>query len=635
MESNDGIFAARRDALWADVVRPLHRLYGHRPDFDEVLAQVEQTVAQAYAERSEDLKAADEGHLVTPDWYQRSDMIGYVCYADRFAGDLAGVGDRLDYLDQLQVNYLHLLPLLKPRPGPNDGGYAVADYRQVDPRLGTMADLRTLAAKLRAHQISLVVDLVCSHTAAEHEWARKARAGDQDYRDYYWFFDDRGEPDQWEEHLVEVFPDSAPGNFTWLDDVSQWVWTTFHPYQWDLNYTNPAVFREMLEVMCFLANQGVEVLRLDALGFMWKRTGTSCRDQPETHLLVQAFRALTKIVAPGLLLLANAPVAQETLVSYLGHGESTNKECELAYHNTLMAAIWSALAEQKAGLLATVLRDAPEIPSGTAWITYGRNHDDIGWTGITDEAAARIGADGWAHRDFLSKFYAGKFPGSFARGEIFQYDRLTGESRNSGTMASLAGLDAAPELPEGFERSRATELAIARILLIHGIVLAFGGLPVIYGGDELGLRNDPGFRDDPERAGDNRWMHRSVMDWQAAARRFDPGTIECRIFSGIAHLAEIRKSVPAFHAQAETVPVETGNERVFGLLRRSPRGTVLLLANVSDTAYSIGLHSAAWFGPGKPLRNLITGHPEERTVRMNPYQVMWLAEIPARDQPLS
>ncbi|WP_176451802.1 amylosucrase [Enemella dayhoffiae] len=626
MEPLDSTFTARRDALWPQVLRPLRQLYGHRADFAEVLTRLERACEQAYADRSAELRALDQRRLVTPDWFQRPEVIGYVCYVDRFAGTLSGVGDRLEHLQQLGVTLLHLMPLLESRPAPNDGGYAVTDYRSVRPDLGTIDDLRELAGTLRGRGMSLVVDLVCNHTAAEHEWARRARAGEQKYRDYYWFYPDRTEPDRWEQTLPEVFPDFAPGNFSWLPDAEQWVWTTFNDYQWDLNYTNPAVFAEMLETLLFLANAGVEVLRLDAVAFMWKRLGTNCQNQPEAHLLLQAFRALTSIVAPGVLLLAEAIVAPDDLVDYLGRGEGTGVECQLAYHNVQMVMLWSALAEQGVRLTRTVLNAMPPIPPNTSWLTYARLHDDIGWA-ITDELAAAAGLDGFAHRGFLSDFYSGEFGGSYARGEVFQANPRTGDRRISGSLASLAGLEAALQLT-GTERGQQVDLAVRRILLLHALVLSIGGLPLIHSGDELGQLNDRSYLADPDLAPDNRWMHRPPLDWRAAERRFDPDTVECRIFSGIANLVQARRRTPQLHAQAGSRVVDVGNDHVLGVLRESPRGIVLVLANVSARAYSIGLHSVPWFTPGAGLRDLISGHPESRTLRMEPYQVRWIAELP-------
>ncbi|MCA9923224.1 MAG: hypothetical protein KC421_12670, partial [Anaerolineales bacterium] len=340
------IFRIRFTQHIEDVIRPLSLLYANRPDYETWLGKLLHIVAQRYAQRSVELRLLDIARSSEPDWFQQSKMLGYVAYTDRFAGTLNGVGEKIPYLNELGINYLHLMPLLKPRNGPNDGGYAVQDYRQIDPKLGSMDDLANLAAKLRHNHISLCIDLVCNHTAKEHEWAQKAMAGDPVYQDYYLMFPDRTLPDQYELTVREIFPEFKSGSFTFYEKINQWVWTTFNEFQWDLNYANPAVFAEMMDIMLFLANQGVEVLRLDAVAFMWKRMGTDCENQPEAHYILQAFRALSRMAAPALLLLAEAIVPPPQLVPYLGRGAAANKECEIAYHNVFMVMMWSALAER-------------------------------------------------------------------------------------------------------------------------------------------------------------------------------------------------------------------------------------------------------------------------------------------------
>lgn len=622
-DAERGIFRTRRDALWPDVVRPLQLLYGSRPDFAQVLGDLEAVVAQAYAERSLELRLLDERRLSTSSWFQRPEMVGYVCYTDRFVGELSAVQDKIPYLKELGVTYLHLMPLLKPRPGANDGGYAVEDYRAVDPRVGSMADLRELADHLRDQGISLVVDLVCNHTAKEHEWARRAVAGDPVYQGYFYLYPDRAMPDQWEATLPEIFPDFAPGNFTWNAECERWVWTTFNEFQWDLNYTNPAVFAEMLGVITFLANQGVEVVRLDAVAFMWKRLGTNCQNQPEAHAILQAFRALTRICCPGVILLAEAIVSPGDLVPYFGVGEATNKECELAYHNVYMVALWSALAEGNVRLLTHTLQAMPPIPSMTAWLTYSRLHDDIGWA-VSDENAAAVGLNGFWHRYFLSDFYSGITPGSFAVGEVFQENPQTRDRRISGSLASLAGLQRARKSGD----EHLIDLAIARILLLHNLVLAFGGVPLIYMGDEIGLLNDHSYLDDPDLADDNRWIHRPPMDWLAAELRNHPDTIEFRLFQGLAHLTRLRAQTYALHARAGTEALTFDNEHVFALFRTSARGRVLVLANMTDREQWVSLHGFDRFGPLSGLHDLVADQWVGWDVPLAPYQVRWVVPTP-------
>lgn len=623
------IFRLRFELYLNDALRPLQKLYGERHDYESVIARFVDIVARAYAQRPQDLRLLDLRRQAQPDWFQQSAMVGYVCYADRFAGDLKGVAQHIPYLKELGITYLHLMPLLRPRPGPNDGGYAVMNYRQVNPELGTMSDLAGLAGQLRQNGISLCVDLVCNHTAKEHRWAQQAMAGDPVYQDYYWMFPDRAMPDRYERTLPEIFPDFKPGNFTYYGAIDRWVWTTFNEFQWDLNYSNPAVFAEMLEIILFLANHGVEILRLDAVAFMWKRLGTDSQNQPEAHYLLQAFRALSRLAAPGLLLKAEAIVGPHRLIHYLGRGKATNKECELAYHNLFMVLMWSGLAERRAVLMTHALQELPETPSGCAWITYARCHDDIGWA-VSDEDAAAVGLSGPLHRAFLSDFFGGRFAGSFARGATFQFNPRTGDRRISGSMASLAGLEVAQERQDPLE----IELAVRRILLLHNLMFAFGGIPLIYMGDELGLLNDYGYLNDRDLAGDNRWMHRPVMDWNRAAERYDERSTAAQIYQGILALVAARKATPALHAQARTEAVYIHNDHVFALKRVSPRGRVLVLANMSEAVQTISEQRLRELGFDLPLVDLISGRELANTAALSlaPYETLWLARHPGDER---
>jgi amylosucrase len=522
-------------------------------------------------------------------------MVGYACYADRFGGTLAGVRERLDYLAELGVTYLHLMPLLAPREGPNDGGYAVADYDAVDPRLGTMADLEELAAELHRRGVALCVDLVLNHTAREHDWARRAMAGDPAYRDFYLVFPDRTEPDAYERTLPEVFPDIAPGSFTHVPEMGGWVWTTFNDFQWDLDHANPAVFRAMLATMLSLANHGVDVLRLDAVPFLWKRLGTDCQNQPEAHLLVQAWRGLTRVAAPGLLFKAEAIVAPEMLVQYLGAHERYRPECDLAYNNQLMVLLWSSLAARDARLAATALARLRPAPGRTGWVTYLRCHDDIGWA-VSDTDAGAVGLAGFDHRVFLARYFAGEFPGSFGRGAKFQ-ETPWGEARTSGMAATLCGIEAALDAGDEVE----LEAAVRRLETLYAVVFSFGGVPLLWMGDELALRDDRAWAADPAHTGDNRWLHRPAMDWAAAGRRHSPGTLEGRVFGLVRRLVDARRSQLALRAGGETVVYAPDDPHVLAYRRRHERSAPLLaLANFSDGWQSVDLGLVAGAGIAEP-----------------------------------
>lgn len=621
------IFRIRYELYIPDVLRPLQLLYGDRPDLSKQLERMLNVVARGYVNRPEELRLLDIRRASEPDWFQQPKMIGYMCYVDRFAGSLKGVIEKIPYLKELGITYLHLMPLLKPRPGPSDGGYAVMDYRQTNPDYGTMEDLRELATHLRHEGISLCIDMVCNHTAKEHEWARKAVGGDSVYRDYYYMFPDRTMPDQYERTLPEVFPDFAPGNFTFYEDCQRWVWTTFNEYQWDLNYRNPTVLAEMLDIMLYLGNQGVEILRLDAVAFMWKRMGTNCQNQPEAHYILQAFRALTRIAAPGLIFKAEAIVSPDQLLPYLGVGAATNKECEIAYHNSFMVLLWSSLAERRVVLMTHALQQMPDAPSGCAWITYVRCHDDIGWA-VREEDAGGIGMNGFLHRAFLSDFYSGRFVGSFARGVTFMYNPKTGDRRISGTLASLAGLQAAAEMKDWHE----LDLAVRRILLLHCMILTFDGIPLIYMGDEIGLLNDESYLQNPLLADDNRWIHRPCMDWEKAEQRHDWQTVTAQIFHELCKLIQASKRTLTLHAEAGCYAVWTHNEHVFGLLRTSARGRLLVLANFTEHHQSVSRYRIHEMGFEGELINRINDQVYDSwsEIQLEPYQVLWLEKKPER-----
>jgi amylosucrase len=616
-------FATRMERFFTELRDPLFALYGDDPRFAGEWDALWDAIAAAAVARDGELAELDHEREITADWLHREQAVGYVTYVDRFAGTLAGVRERLPYLRELGVSYLHLMPLLKARPQPNDGGYAVTDYGAVEPALGSMDDLRALAAEMRTAGMALCVDLVLNHTAREHAWAQAALAGDASKLAYYRTFADREEPDAYSRTLPDVFPDTAPGSFTWEPDLERWVWTTFNAYQWDLDYTNPAVFRAMAEVMLDLAALGVDVLRLDAAPFLWKRVGTNCQNQPEVHDLLQAFRAVMRIAAPGVAFKAEAIVSPRDLVAYLGAGTHEGKECDLAYHNVLMVLLWSALASGRVALMTRTLQAMPPVPPAAGWLTYVRCHDDIGWA-VTEEDAALVGEDAHLHRRFLADFYAGEFPGTFARGARFQPDPLSGEARTSGTAAALAGLDAARERDD----TLAEDLAIRRLLLLYAVAFAFGGLPLIHMGDELGLPNDTTWDADPAHRDDNRWMHRPFMDWEAAERRHDPGAIEGRLWQGLRRLVAARRGTPAVHAQGAARPLWTGNQHVFGLERQHAGDRLLVLANFTAGEQEVPLQVV--HERGFELRT-DAGEVDGRPVRvrgdvivLEPYHHLWL-----------
>lgn len=620
--SDDEIFALRLDRSTPDLWPMLEALYGRHPAFDAFCTKLLKTLKTSWAARPDDLKRLDLRRDLEPDWFQRPDMAGYVFYIDRFAGNLRGVLDKLDYLTDLGVTYVHFMPCLKPRPGDSDGGYSVVDYRQINPDYGTMADFEEVSRALRARGMSLCIDLVLNHTAKEHAWARKAAKGDAQYQDYYLMFDTPEMPERYAETLVEVFPEHAPGNFTHYPDFGKWVWTTFNEHQWDLNWANPQVFLEIVGIMLNLANRGVDVLRLDAVAFMWKRLGTRCQSEPEVHMLLQALRACSRIAAPALIHLEEAIVSPAEMLPYLGRGQHDGKEGNLAYHNSLMVQFWSALATRDTRLMGHVLSTHfPETLRNATYATYIRCHDDIGWA-VTDEDASAVGMSGPAHRAFLSDFYEGSFPGSFAQGALFQVNPETGDKRISGSFASLAGLERAQAVGD----AAGVDLAVQRILLGHALIASFGGIPLIYMGDELALTNDHGYLQVAAHAHDSRWIHRPQMDWQAVDRRHADDTPEAQVFWGTRHILARRRAVAAFHAGNGTRVVFPQARGVFAFQRLAPTGVVLCLFNFTEQWQHVPENWAREQGISL-MHDALSDHPVEThhgAVALPPYARVWL-----------
>jgi amylosucrase len=608
-------FEARLTHEWERLFGLLLQLYGGEYDFFYHLEQILVLAARSWFARPQSLRELDERREADPEWFHEQRMIGAVLYVDLFAGNLAGLREHLPYLKQLGVTYLHLMPLFDAPAGNNDGGYAVSSYRTVSPALGTMKELAALATTLREEGISLVVDFVFNHTSDGHEWARRARAGERDYEDFYFLFPDRTVPDQYDATLREIFPTVRRGSFTWDEGMRRWIWTTFNSFQWDLNYHNPEVFRAMAAEMLFLANAGVEVLRLDAVAFVWKRMGTTCENQPEAHLVIQAYNALARVAAPALLFKSEAIVHPDDVVKYIDMGEA-----QLSYNPLLMALCWEALATRQVKLLAHSLRTRWKIADGCAWVNYLRCHDDIGWT-FDDEDARQLGIDPYGHRRFLNAFYTGEFPGSFARGVPFQANPETGDARVSGTLASLAGLE------QGMQEHNPIliDLAIRRILLLHSLIFSVGGIPLIYSGDEVATLNDYSYVNMPAKSDDSRWVHRVPFSWESQERWNDMARPEGYIYNELLRLIALRKGQPAL-AGGDLMVVDTGSPHLLGYIRQHGGQRLLLVANFSEYPQILSANRLRLYGMGYHFTDLNTGVSVSAgdVLTLASYQFVWL-----------
>lgn len=510
-----------------------------------------------YQERNADLKKLDRSRVKNPDWYKQNDLLGMMMYTNAFAGTLKGVKEKLPYVKSCGVSYLHFMPLLESPKGRDDGGYAVADFRKVKPELGTMEDLEDLTAECHRQGISCCLDFVMNHTSEDHEWARAARNGDPVARSRYFFYDDWFVPNIYEETVPEVFPTTAPGNFTWINDCNQVVMTTFYPYQWDLNYANPMVFNDMVGNMLYMANRGIDVIRLDAVPYIWKQIGTNCRNLPQVHTLVRMMRIISEIVCPGVLLLGEVVMEPSKVVPYFGTVDKP--ECHMLYNVTTMASTWNTIATKDVGLLKRQMDQVCALPKNYVFLNYLRCHDDIGW-GLDYDWLAQFGIDEVAHKKFLNDYFTGKGYNSDSRGELYNDDPRLGDARLCGTTASLSGLEA------GQYEANADKIdqAIACDLMLHGYLLAQSGIPVLYSGDEIGQTNDYTYKNDPDKCADSRYLHRGNFPWDKVENK-DP--VAMKIFDALRHMEDIRASHDVFSCNANVYTIETGCASVLGIVR--------------------------------------------------------------------
>ena len=580
-------FYTRLGANFYGIYSLFHHLYGRRDDFDQQMLRLVEVMAAQYIERSSALKASDVVRENEHNWFLSQEWVGMALYSDGFAGNLQGLKQRLSYFQELGVNMLHVMPILECPQGASDGGYAVSNFRDVDARIGTLEDLRELAQALRQREILLTLDVVVNHTSDEHAWANRARAGEREYEDYYYIFDNRDIPDMFEETLPEIFPETAPGNFTFDETMNKWVMTVFNRYQWDLNYSNPAVFIEMLDIILFWANQGADIVRLDAVAFLWKKIGTTSQNEREAHLILQLMKDCCQVTAPGVLFIAEAIVAPVEVIKYFGEDAVIAKECEIAYNATFMALLWDAVATRNARLLNQGIRSLPDKLDRATWLNYVRSHDDIG-LGFDDADIAQAGYEPLAHRRFLIDYFTGAFPDSPARGQPFGRNDKTGDARISGTLASLVGLETAIASGD----LAAIDSGVEVILLLHSMIMSFGGIPLVFYGDEIGTLNDRAFLDDANKADDNRWMHRPKIDWNKAELRHRHGTPEQRIFEGLQKMIAVRKTIPAFADYNNRELLDSENPHLFTFMRTNPfqvHDAVLVVANFDTSPQQLSL----------------------------------------------
>ena len=565
-----------------------------------------------YQARSEELKAWDKKREHNADWYAGNGMLGMLMYVDCFAGTLSGVREHLDYIRECGVNYLHLMPLLESPKGRSDGGYAVSDFRKVEPALGTMEDLAALSAECHEKEMAVCLDFVMNHTSEDHEWAKRARAGEKEYQDRYFFYDNWDIPNEFEKTVPQVFPQTAPGNFTWCEEAQKVVMTTFYPYQWDLNYANPVVFNDMTANMLNLCNHGVDIIRLDAVPYIWKTLGTRCRNLPEVHTLVRIMRMASEIVCPGTLLLGEVVMEPSKVVPYFGSVEKP--ECHMLYNVTTMASTWHTVATRDVRLLRHQLETVFALPKEYTFLNYLRCHDDIGW-GLDYDFLKQFGMEEVPHKKYLNDFLTGHYWGSDSRGELYNDDPRLGDARLCGTTASLCGVEAAEYERNEWKLDHAIDLDI----MLHAFLLTQTGIPVLYSGDEIGQLNDYTYHEDPLKSADSRYLHRGKFLWDEAKKRRSTKSRQGRIFKALRKLEKIRDKYPVFRAGADTWIVEPWNDHILGIGRYFEGEKLIALFNFSET------DQIAWINESEEYKDLLTGKKREaKAVELPGHGFAWL-----------
>ena len=605
MKKEEEIYEARFQKHIDELKWLYMELYDDQEHFDELCASMK----QFYDTRKKGLKASDLTREADPNWYKGSDILGMMMYTKMFGGNLKGVKKHLDYLKECGINYLHLMPLMESPKDRSDGGYAVADFRKVQPELGTIRDLESLASECRKQGISICLDFVMNHTSEDHEWAKRARAGEKEYQDRYFFYDNWDIPSQFEKTVPQVFPTTAPGNFTWLPEIEKVVMTTFYPYQWDLNYANPVVFNEMMYNFLYFANLGIDIIRIDAVPYIWKELGTSCRNLQKVHTIVRMMRMIGKIVCPGILLLGEVVMEPEKVVPYFGTPEKP--ECHMLYNVTTMATIWNTVATKDTRLLEKQLDSVYHLPSEYTFLNYLRCHDDIGW-GLDYDSLGGWGMDQVAHKQFLNDFFTGKYKESFSRGVLYNDDPVSRDARFCGTTASMCGIEEALEKQDEGKMDQAIRLD----LMLHGFMLQQSGIPVIYSGDEVGALNDNHYKEDPEKAEDSRYIHRGQFDWKLTEKIQQEGTVQNRIFYGLRRMEEIRMEHEVFSSDALARTMDMEDDSILGILRTGETEEMLGVYNFSDAPKKVSLQET-W-------TDLLNDETYDTELSLKPYDFRWM-----------
>lgn len=603
----------------------LQALYGGRHDVPAVLEKMLEVFIAKGLERPDELKLLDAARAHDPNWFSSNKSIASTLYVDRHCGTLSGLEKEIGYFKLMNINMLHLMPTIYKTPEKdNDGGYAISDFRALNPAIGTMDELRDLFGTMRKHGISPIMDVTINHVADDHEWAQAAKKGDPE-RLAHFFVMNEAEKNEYDKDLPPMFPDIRAGSFTKNDDVGGFVLTSFMSTQWDLNYSNPKTLLAMTDELLFILNQGAEVLRMDAVPHIWKKKGTGCKGLPETQDIVGIFNTMSKIAAPGAILLSETIDVPEMTKRYLGPDK-----CQMGYNVMTLTHLWDSLVHEDASFMAETLKRHADTPEGTALLNMARTHDNAPFA-FDPGAAGALGIDIKQRHESLGDFFFGDH---YAKAVPFNASDKSGYVSVSGTMGSLTGLEKAIETGD----TEQADAAIKRIRLLNGLLLSLPGVPMLNltGGDDRGQINDYSFMKDEIQSKDSRWVHRVKRDVDFKTKSSLEVEVMGHVFSDTVDLNRARTEMPAFGAGPMQV-IDTGKPPVLAFARENEQQKVVVLANFSPTPQKVDaghLHAHGMtddvvdkIGPQKDQVQQIGAG-----IELAPYQCMWL--VPAdRGQP--
>ncbi len=595
------------------------KIYGNHLEVEQAFENLQDIITEADKQRDNRLKEMDKKES---NWYFSNKMVGMTLYTDLFAGSFSKLSKKIDYFKELGITYLHLMPLLKPREGENDGGYAVEDYKNVDPLLGTLEEFEKLLKIYNKSGIKICIDYVVNHVAKEHAWAQKALNNEKQYQDMFIMFDDETTPNLYNQTVPEVLPDKCPGNFTYYPEIDKYVFTSFSHFQWDLNFQNPYVFNGMVDNLLYLANLGVNMIRLDAIPFMWKEINTTCRNLEPIHDLMHMFYLIKEDVCPSCALLGEAIVEPEQIVSYFGDNHQT--ECEVMYNANLMVDIYNSFASRDARLM-TIDANRFQLPKKGTWMNYVRCHDDIGW-GFNEQAVAELGFDPHAHKQFLIQFYGNNFHDTFSKGEYYQYNPKNQDARTNGTLASLLGLEKAIDEKREYKRYE----SIRRINLAHALIMSYKGIPLIYSGDEIATLNDQSYKEDPNKQKEGRWVHRPFFDWKRAKNKEICDTNEYDVYQALKEMIKQRKKLPQLHGQTEQYAIDTQNKHVFCFIRKHQSKTLIAMFNFSEMSQNVNVYALRQFATSSKYKDVFSNRSinlYDEKIELSPYEYLWCIQV--------